>query len=178
MTCDDERTMLRYFIGIEPPADQRSRIADVMGELGDPWPVPHVTLKSPHGLTPDLNWLPGVRGVAARAPRTRVRIGSANTFGDRVLYLAVEGEGLKPLHRALDEAVRRGQTGGEATSERPFVAHLTLIVARPDEPLPPYHHLTAKLADLDPFDVAALTVFQREEPRSHYHAWAQLLLEG
>ncbi len=170
--------MLHYFIGIEPPADQRSRITDVMRELGDPWPVPHVTLKSPHGLTPDLTWLAGVRDVAARTPRTRVRIGSANTFGDRVLYLAVEGEGLEPLHRSLDEVVRRGLANDEVLPERPFVAHLTLIVARPDEPLPSYHHLTARLADLDPFDVAALTVFQRDEPRSHYHAWAQLPLKG
>ncbi len=170
--------MLRYFIGIEPPADQRSRIADVMRELGDPWPVPHVTLKSPHGLTPDLAWLPGVREVAARSPRTRVRVGNPNTFDGRVLYLAVEGEWLEPLHRALAEAVRRDRADDEVIPERPFVAHLTLIVARPDEPLPQYHHLTGRLADLDPFDVAALTVFQRDEPRSHYHAWAQLPLES
>jgi 2'-5' RNA ligase len=170
--------MLRYFIAIEPPTDQRARLADVMSRLGDPWPVPHVTLKSPHGLTPDLGWLPAVRAVAAHSPRQRVHLGSPGTFDDRVLYLSVEGEGLESLHLALLEAVRDSVNGGTAEPERPFVAHLTLAVARPDEALPNYHHLAADLADFEAFDARELTVFQRDEPHTHYRAWAELPLMG
>ena len=168
--------MLRYFIAIEPPADQRRRIAGVMGTLGDPWPVPHITVKSPHGLTPNLLWLPPVREVAARTPRPRVRIGPPSTFDDRVLYLSVEGQGLESLHHALVAAVRRCQPGDLLEPERPFVAHLTLMVARSDEPLPDYRELTATLSDLDAFEATELTIFQRDEPHTHYRAWAQLPL--
>jgi len=170
--------MLRYFIAIEPPADQRARIASVMSRLGDPWPVPHITLKSPHGLAPDLAWLPAVRDVAARSPRQPVRIGPPGTFDHRVLYLSVEGDGLESLHHALVEAVRDSEVAGPALVERPFVAHLTLIVARPNEALPDYTRLSESLTDLDAFEASELTVFQRDEPHTHYRAWAQLPLLG
>ncbi|HSN02408.1 MAG TPA: 2'-5' RNA ligase family protein [Acidimicrobiales bacterium] len=169
--------MLRYFIAIEPPEDQRERIADVMREFGDPWPVPHITLKSPHGLTPDLAWLTAVRDVASRSPRQRVRLGPPGTFDQRVLYLSVEGDGLESLHLALVEAVRGAAAAAPSLAERPFVAHLTLTVARSDEPLPDYTRLWP-LADLDAFDASTLTVFQRDEPHTHYRAWADLPLLG
>lgn len=171
-------TVLRYFIAIEPPEDQRLRIADVMRELGDPWPVPHITLKSPHGLTPDLAWLPAVRDVARRSPRQRVRLGPPGTFNHRVLYLAVEGDGLEPLHLALVEAVRGAAAAALAVEERPFVAHLTLTVARSEEALPDYRRVWAPLAELDAFESTTLTVFQRDEPHTHYRAWAELPLLG
>lgn len=170
--------MLRYFIAIEPPPDQRARVADVMSRLGDPWPVPHITLKSPHGLTPDIGWLPAVREVAAHSPRQHVRIGPPGTFDHRVLYLSVEGSGLASLHADLVEAVRDSAPAGPALLERPFVAHLTLMVARPDEALPDYAHLSATLAGLDDFEASELTVFQRDEPHTHYRAWAELPLLG
>ena len=170
--------MLRHFIAIEPPADQRERIADVMGQLGDPWPVPHITLKSPLGLTPDLAWLPAVREVATRSPHQHVRLGPLGTFDHRVVYLSVEGDGLESLHLALIEAVRDSVASGPSLVERPFVAHLTLSVARPDAVLTDYTRLCAPLADLGDFEASALTVFQREEPHTHYRAWAELPLRG
>ena len=169
--------MLRYFIAIEPPADQRARLAAVMRALGDPWPVPHVTLKSPHGLTPDLDWLSAVRDVAARASPLTLRLGSPGTFDGRVLYLAVEGERLAELHDSLVSAVARLHASGDE-AERPFVAHLTLKVARSEGSLPAFAPLSAALSGFHAFEVDHLTVFQRDEPHTHYRAWAELPLLG
>ena len=170
--------MLRYFIAIEPPADQRARLADVMRALGDPWPVPHVTLKSPHGLTPDLVWLAAARDVAARTRRPTLRLGPPGTFDGRVLYLSVEGDELASLHDALVAAVRASHAGGDDAPERPFVAHLTLTVARSDEPLVAYDTLSAALSGFEAFEATVLTVFERDEPHTHYRAWAELPLLG
>ena len=169
--------MLRYFVAIEPPPDQRSRIAAVMSRLGDDWPVPHITLKSPRGLTPDLAWLPAVRAAAARSRRLEVRIGPPATFDDRVLYLSVEGPGLAALHRALLRAtISVRPDDAELLGEKPFVPHLTLAVTHGDVGLPAYEKLADTLGDLEPFVVEELTVFERDEPRTHYQAWTRLPL--
>src|SRR5664280_1216556 len=56
---------------------------------------------SPDGLTSDLAWLPQVREATARSTRFIVTIGEARTFGNRILYLSVEGTNLAQLHQSL-----------------------------------------------------------------------------
>jgi len=173
--------MPRYFIGIEPPDDERLRIATVMRQMGDQWPVPHITVKSPSGLTPDLKWLSRVRIVAEQVAPFRVKIDQPGTFGDRVLFLSVESSGLVELHRRVLDVFSPAvdtNADADADAERAFVPHLTLSIARHGQGLPPFEELVSTLRDLEEFEVFDLTVFRQEESSSHYRSWTRLPLAG
>ncbi len=167
----------KYFVGIRPPRAHSLLIAHAMRLLGDPWPVPHITLKSPNGLTPDLDWLRRIRELAAQTPRFDVAIGSPRTFDDRVLYLAVEGAALESLHNYIAKIFSRVEVHeGGSSRARSFTPHLTLSVAREGHRLPPIGSWTLSLNGLESFEVAELTVFRREVSATHYDAWATLPL--
>ena len=169
--------MLKYFIAIEPLRDQRVRIATVMRQMGDPWPVPHITVKAPDGLTSDLAWLPRVREVAARSARFIVTIGEARTFGNRILYLSVEGTNLAQLHQSILEVISpNSDLEPTFSKEREYVPHLTLAIAHKENALPPYEQLVSTLQKLDPFEVVELTIYRREDPATHYRVWKRLPL--
>lgn len=167
--------MYRYFIGIRPPQTQSILITHVMNLLGDPWPVPHITLKAPDGLTPDLNWLTKVREIAAQTPRFDVTIGAPRSFGNRVLYLSVEGAALERLHDDLSKIVSHANGFEHDPSDaRSFTPHLTLSVAHEGHGLPPIGAWALALHDLETFEVTELTVFRRDVPSTHYQPWATL----
>jgi 2'-5' RNA ligase len=147
--------------------------------LGDPWPVPHITLKAPDGLTPDLSWLAKARDIAARTPRFDVTIGAPRTFGTRVLYLSVEGSALEHLHRELAKIVSHADGVEHNSSDsRSFTPHLTLSVAHEGLGVPPIGSWAATLHELETFEVTELTVFRRDVPSTHYQLWATLPLSS
>jgi 2'-5' RNA ligase len=167
-----------FFIGLAPPAGVARRLADAMSTLGDPWPVPHVTLKAPPGLLADLSWLPGVRDAAARTAPFRVSFGEIGTFDGRVLRVLVHGEGLAPLRACILRAVEvtSGALVGQ-DEERPFVPHLTLAVARRRRDLAPYDEVAAALDGLEPFEVQDVCVFRRDGPGTPYLVHERLALD-
>jgi 2'-5' RNA ligase len=169
--------MLRYYIAIEPPVDQRLRIGAVMRQMGNPWPVPHITVIAPDGLTPDLAWLSKVIEVAAQSARFSVKIGEAKTFDDRVLYLSVEGTDLPSLHQRILEAVSpEADLVPEWSSEHEYVPHLTLTRSHNANVLSQFEELASTLGDIPSFEVIELTVFRREDPSTQYRAWRRLPL--
>lgn len=171
--------MFRYFVGIELPAGHRRRIAGVMRRLGDPHPVPHITVKDPTGLTPDLHWLGAIRSVAAQSSPLKVVIGAPGRFGARVLYLCVECPGLEALHDRVEQALGRGADHDRAaTSDHDYTPHVTVWVARRKDQPPPTEDVLSAVGDLEPFRVDALTVFRRDEARPPYRAWLTVPLGG
>lgn len=147
--------------------------------LGDPWPVPHITVKSPEGLTPDLMWLPKVREAAARSKHFSVKIGPPRAFDNRVLYLSVESAGLERLHRSIEEVFPLAKSYlVDSSNDRAFIPHLTLSVAREDHKLPPVGAWGSTLLDFDRFEISELTVFRRDVPSTHYEPWITLPLKG
>ena len=174
---DGGLTMYRYFIGVRPPPDQSILIAGVMNSLGDQWPVPHITVKDPDGLTPDLKWLSKVRALAVQSPRFDLTIGAPCTFDDRVLYLSVEGAALERLHNDIAKLFSpAGSCQTDSTSASSFTPHLTLLVARKGHDLPPIGAWASLLDDLDTFEVSELIVFRRDVPSTHYQPWVTLPL--
>ncbi len=164
--------MDQYFIAIEAPRALAQRLTRVMSQLGDEWPVPHITVKNPLGLGPDLAWLAPAREAVSTWGPLHVRLGPLRRFDERVLYLAVTCPGIESLHQRLVEACATG--AHEAEEARPYVAHLTLSRSHVDDPA----RVRRWLADLDgdePFEVRALTIFHRE-PTTHYSAWSHLAL--
>ncbi len=169
--------MPSFYLALEPPANESSRIADVMSQLGDRSPLPHITVIPPQGLGPDLAWLPVVRHTVAHCQPVMVKLGKPGTFHDRVLYLAVEATNLATLHVRLSDSLRASAADGEDHFEdRDFVPHLTLAVARRGRALPPYHNLVAVLDDLPRFEATAVAVFRRDGAHERYRAWQRLAL--
>ncbi len=163
--------MDQYFIALEPPVPLARRLVRVMSQLGDEWPVPHVTLKSPLGLGDNLAWLAPAREAVRGVGALHVQLGPVRAFDTRVLYLAVTCEGIVPLHERLLAAC---QSGGARDEDRPYVAHLTLSRSHADD----IARVQQWLGDLereDPFEVRELTVFHRS-PTTHYSAWSHLSL--
>lgn len=171
--------MAQYYVAIEPPAAEAQRIARAMAALGDPWPIPHVTVISPRGLSLDLSWLPVVRAVAAQSPPFGVAFGGTGLFGDQTLYLAVESAGLARLRsRLIDELGRGPLASSRYFEDRPYVAHLTLARSRGVKGLAPYEAQVAALGDLEEFVAVSLTVFRRAEPAAPYQSWLRLPFAG
>ena len=166
--------MDQYFIAIEPPEALSQRLTRVMSQLGDEWPVPHVTVKNPLGLGPDLAWLAPAREVISHCEPLRVALGPVRTFDTRVLYLAVTCPGLDELHRRLVEACALGREHNAIDVERPYVAHLTLARSHVDDVARVQRWLD-DLEHAEPFEVHQLTVFHRELT-SHYSAWSHVAL--
>ncbi|MBU9674480.1 2'-5' RNA ligase family protein [Planococcus sp. CP5-4] len=122
---------MQYFIGISPPADYTNQVSQFRKQ----WPdnrideivEPHITLKAQGGLTPDESWLENVRKACEKTNRFRATIGGTAFFGEEILYLQVESQGLKKLHERLVELI-------EPTDEMiaqyfeldQFIPHLTL----------------------------------------------------
>ncbi len=171
--------MPSFYLALEPPLEEASRIADVMRQLGDRSPLPHVTVIPPQRLRPDLTWLPVVRDVIAESPTVTVALGEVGTFHDRVLYLTVEATNLASLHFRLLEALRnREVTAVGDVEERDFVPHLTLAVARRGRALPDYAGLASVLHDLPPFEATEVTVCRRVSAKDHYVSWQKLPLSA
>ena len=170
--------MTSYYIAIQPPIDDTTRIAAVMRQLGDPSPLPHITVKAPNGLTPSLEWLPKVRDAAARFARFNITIAEPGTFGNRVLYLAVHSIELVELHQRILEVVApTAELVARFGEDRPYTPHLTLAVAHNAGALPAYEQEVSCLRDLEPFEAHDLTVFRRDDSSSLYRSWMRLPLE-
>ncbi len=112
------------YLALQPPHGVRRELATVMAGLGMRDAVPHVTVVAPPELPADDTWFDAVRAVASATAPFPVRLGTVASFGERVRYLRVDGEGVDALRAALEVAL------GLAPRAQPFVAHLTLAVAR------------------------------------------------
>jgi 2'-5' RNA ligase len=143
----------------------------VMSQLGDEWPVPHVTLKSPLGLGDDLAWLAPAREAVRGVGALHVRLGPVRSFDTRVLYLAVTCKGIEQLHERLLAACLSSDVREE---DRPYVAHLTLSRSHADDVARVQRWLGDREGE-DPFEVRELTIFHRA-PTTHYSAWSHLPL--
>src|ERR1700677_2542039 len=104
-----------YYLAIEPPPVDRARLSLVMRRLGNPSPLPHITVVEPLRLSPDLSWWDSVMDVGTRSGPVSIALQGVRTFDDRVLYLGVDAPTLAVLrHQLLDVT-------GPALSDPPIV---------------------------------------------------------
>ncbi len=163
--------MSSYYLAIEPPAGDLGRLSLLMRRLGDPAPLPHITVIEPPLLSDGLSWQSAARDVAARCEPIAISVGEPRTFGDRVLYLAVEAPGLLELRRHLLDLVAPNGEESRVGEAHPYVPHLTLAVARRGRRLPSPDALEHVRLQIDAFTAKELALFRREDARDEYHAW-------
>jgi 2'-5' RNA ligase len=161
----------RFYVAVQPPATMAAQLSMVMSDLGDPWPIPHVTVLAPPELSADLEWIDAVREAAANTASVEVTLGGPRTFASGVLYLAVSSPGLEVLRRDLVARLRALRAPTSAVCrDRPYVTHLTLARARPGAEPQRWGDVAERVGDLGPFNATALTVFRRDEG-SNYAVW-------
>ncbi len=163
--------MRAYYLAIEPPAHELGRLSSLLRRLGDPSPLPHVTVVAPPELGTELSWLAAVQEVAAQSGPVAISIGEPRAFGDRVLYLSIDSSTIAELRHALLAAIGRDGQGPTTHDDEPYVPHLTIAVARRGRRLPDLQRVRSLLFDVAPFDARELTLFRRDGPAQSYRAW-------
>jgi 2'-5' RNA ligase len=170
--------MRTYYLAIEPPAHELGRLSALMRRLGDPTPLPHITVVTPPELGPEPTWLGVVEEVATQSEPVTITIGEPRTFDDRVLYLSVDSSAIGALRRQLLEAIEREATGPVARENEAYVPHLTLAIARRGRRLPTPEQVDPLAVRVDAFVARELTLFRRDEPAPSYRAWRRFALGG
>jgi 2'-5' RNA ligase len=170
----------QYFFAVSPPEPLSSKIDALRERWGHPHHrvQPHITVKAPFQWheQPEA-FLAPVRAACAAAAPFDIRLSGTGRFGEaRVLYLTVDGDGLKPLHLAvisqLDGLLPADARAHEGEGYSP---HLTLAVARFGIDAAGMAEMEqaaqAELAELPAFAVRALRCYQWHPAKP---AWAPL----
>ena len=160
------------YLALQPPPGVRRQLATVMAGLGMRDAVPHVTMVAPPELPAGDAWLDAVHVVAGATAPFPVRLGEVASFDERVRYLSVEGEGVTELRGALEAAL------GLAPRAAPFVAHLTLALARGERPLPEVDARAIPARAHRPFLATELGLFTRPAPGAPYARTRTFRLTG
>jgi 2'-5' RNA ligase len=142
-----------------------------MRRLGDPSPLPHITVIEPPLLSDDLSWQSATRDVVAQNGPIPISVGGPRTFGDRVLYLAVDAPELHRLRRHLLDAIAPTGDASRVGETHPYVPHLTLALARHGGFLPRHNTLDLFPLHVDAFTATELTLFRRDDARDRYRSW-------
>lgn len=149
------------YLALQPPPDVSGALARVMASLGTRGALPHVTVVAPPEIPRTGAWLDAVRAVARATTPFPLRLGAVASFDERVRYLRVEGEGVDALRAALEVAL------GLAPRSRPFVPHLTLVVARRGT-LPTVDLAAIPESVCRPFVATDLGLFERSQGPAPY----------
>lgn len=161
-----------YYLAVEPPPVDRARLSLVMRRLGNPSPLPHITVVEPPRLSPDLSWWDRVSGVVINSEQVEIELQGVRTFDDRVLYIAVHAPSLVDLRRRLLNVTDQSNVA----EDQPFVPHLTLVVAHRGRPLPDPKKIEPLVAHLETFQAVELTLYRRDIAAHGYRAWRRITL--
>lgn len=129
---------VRLFVAVDPTPEARTDLRRALRPARDAhprlrwtdWSVWHITLvflgDVPAATVPPLS--AALSAVAAAHAPFRLMLGGADRFGDRILWLSVDGDLHRLAHLAAD-ARTAVVSCGIGVEDRPFRPHLTL--ARP-----------------------------------------------
>ena len=167
-------------MGALPPPGLNARILAWQLALGHVITAPHVTLKAPGTLNAEQ--LLACREVCRRTPSFDLLLRGVQTFGQRVIYLAVSGEGLPALHAALVAAV--GDPAGEFELDG-YHPHLTLALSYRPIQLPWPDVLASAHREFADLGRAPLTsqmqhaaLFRKDMPGQPYQEAERWALDG
>ena len=125
---------MKFFAAIVPPVQFSMMVSDFQKrypENRQPGIVePHITVKTPDGLTDDLSWLVPLREECRKVQPFEVSILQPETFDTSVLYLGIESGKITDLHRSLVECVKPTPAEIRENFElERYEPHLTLAIS-------------------------------------------------
>lgn len=122
---------VEYFVAITPPEKYLESII----RFQKMWPCnklpnfaePHITVKSQAGLSEDEIWIDSIKTVCESFPRFILTMKGIKSFGDAVVYLGIESDRIKELHRKIVESISSDPEIGRRYYELDlYQPHLTL----------------------------------------------------
>jgi 2'-5' RNA ligase len=175
----------RYFLGVVPPEPLLTRIEEFRGRWDHPHHhvEPHVTLKIPFAWDQDaMAFLAPVRWACREAGPFDIRLGPTARFPEaRVLYLAVEGSGIRALHLTVLGALAPFVPADPLSHEgEGYSPHLTLAVGRfgiDSAGLDAMEEAARfEIARLPAFTVESLRCYRRERPEDPWETFSDIPL--
>lgn len=170
---------MKYFIGIVPPLITKERIIDFQKSFRTnqvPFIYePHITLKSPHGLSGDRAWLAKILTFVGSYPRFQIKFDKVGGFNKQILFLNLKySEELMNLHKSLLELLNIDKEDMEKCFEGPlYHPYLTLGETTwgkmdVDELEEMKKRAEFELSDLPAFQVDCLRVYEKEKSGDLY----------
>jgi len=178
---------MKYFIGIIPPEETKSRINNFQRSFSSnklPYIFePHITVKSWGGLTDDLMWLDRVIPIIEEYPTFEICLNGVGSFRDDVVILKpVFSKELLALHKKILDII--GPNGyntyknffeGDA-----YEAHFTLGMnswgMTKDELFSLKDMGIKELSDIPKFNVTFLRVYRQEKIDEPYKKFIDIKL--
>lgn len=118
---------MKFFIGIVPPEEIYTAVADIQKRFGDNRLEPHITVRPPVTVAEESGWIRAVEHVCSSFSPIRIDLPSTGFFGKRVLFIDVSSKMLTQLHYLLIDAIQPFEKPeakkNESTGYHP---HLTL----------------------------------------------------
>ena len=163
---------MRYFVGIIPEPGAKAQIEALRrrypGRL-QKHVEPHITILPPAEYSQSRTLSAGLSAALSEVGAFEVRLGNPGYFGNRVLFLSVEGDvELLELREAIVEKVnldRVRESLPAIEDKRGFHPHLTLAMASFGTPFPAMAAMNKEAAEMiaqfRPFRVEKVRAFVR-----------------
>ncbi|MCL4451210.1 MAG: 2'-5' RNA ligase family protein [Candidatus Thermoplasmatota archaeon] len=100
---------MEYFIAITPP----KKYGEIITQFQRRWPnnalpdfvEPHITVKSQAGLNEDEYWIDSIKAICSNFAMFKLSLKGVKSFGKSVVYIGVESNKIRILHRKIVEAI-------------------------------------------------------------------------
>jgi 2'-5' RNA ligase len=119
--------MSQYFIAVMPPEGYAERVKQFQSNQGIQQIEPHITVKAQGGLTPDEKWIAKIEEICSQFPTFELALGEPNMFSEAVLYLTVQSEEVKRLHKEIVRAIHPSEELVQQYFELDsYIPHMTI----------------------------------------------------
>ncbi|MGM0880739.1 MAG: 2'-5' RNA ligase family protein [Bacillota bacterium] len=174
---------MQFFIGIAPYEEYKKKIVAFQEQWGTNGTEPHITVKAQSGLVSEMSWLEVVTNVCKNVKPFYVTLGEPKFFGEFVLYLSVDSEGIVDLHRNLVKAVDPSPELIKRYFElEDYVPHLTLGQTahglKYEVLIEMYSKTKEKLSPYPKYLVDFVRVYKQEQPGEYYKKYLDIPLRG
>lgn len=118
--------LMKYFIGIVPPAEISEVVVNIQQRFGDNRLEPHITLRPPVTVINEPEWLNMIEETCRSFSPIPVALTGTGHFGKGVLFIDVKSPDLAKLHYSILEVLMPFEPPETRQQKKSFNPHLTL----------------------------------------------------
>ncbi len=120
---------MKYFIGASIPENYKNNIEMLRARFRFLTTEPHITIVPPPALPDEDSFIKDVIEICKKTKSFNVNLNGLGQFGNRVLYVGVESQGLIDLYNNIYRKLNLEK------EERGYTPHLTIVKQRPKRPI-------------------------------------------
>lgn len=118
--------LMKFFIGIVPPAEIYDAVTNIQKRFGDNRLEPHITLRPPIMVVDEANWLKAIENVCLNFSPFQIELPTTGYFGRRVLFITVSSIKLHELYNSLVSSIKPFEQHEKKQDDCDYNPHLTL----------------------------------------------------